>query len=87
MHIRFKGIGSVQQLDPPVVEFSNDTRFAAVVAHASHAVRAPTLWCYIANAFVPSPDTTLAELAALAAVAGTRADPLLVTYSLVEAFG
>lgn len=87
MHVRFKAIGSVRQLDPPIVDFPDDTRFAAVVAYICRAVDVPTLWCYIANAFVPSPETSVAELAAVAAIAGTASDPLLVTYSLVEAFG
>ena len=89
MHVRLKAIGAVPQLLPAVVDFPKEAPFAVVPQHLRQKLKLDNgkqLWCYVGNAFIPSIDDTLDTILGLANT-NTSDNTLIVTYSLVEAFG
>lgn len=89
MHVRLKAIGAVPQVSPSVVDFPREAPFAAVPELVRDRLRlknSQQLWCYVGNAFIPSMDDTLDTIVGLTGTSSSE-DMLVVTYSLVEAFG
>lgn len=90
MHVRLKAIGAVTQITPSVADFPREAPFAAVREHVRDRLRLDSsqqLWCYVGNAFIPSMDDTLDTVVGLTGTSSKGDDTLVVTYSLVEAFG
>lgn len=89
MHVRLKAIGAVPQVSPSLVDFSREAPFAAVPELVRDRLRlenSQQIWCYVGNAFIPSMDDTLDTIVGLTGTSSGE-DTLVVTYSLVEAFG
>lgn len=85
MRVRFKAIGRINQISPSTVDFPPNVTAAALKKHIILSLRMPPnspLWIYVANAFVPTDDTTLETIAGMS----SNTD-VVITYSEVEAFG
>lgn len=90
MYIRFKAIGAVSQVSPSLVEFPNDTLFAVIPQYLKQKIKLDNkiqLWCYVGNAFIPPMDDSLETIGGLTSSSSSKDEILVVTYSLVEAFG
>ncbi|KAG0683609.1 Ubiquitin-like protein [Pichia californica] len=90
MHVRLKGIGAVPQISPSVVDFPRESPFAVIPQHLRQKLKLNNnqqLWCYVGNAFTPLMDDSLDTIVGLTSINTSSDDTLIVTYSLVEAFG
>lgn len=88
MQVRLKAIGSIGQVSPPVVEFPNRANILNVKKYIVGNLSlydSTEIWCYVGNAFVPSIDDDLVTIAGMSGI--RENEPLVITYSSVEAFG
>lgn len=87
--IRFKSIGSIEQISPSVFKISKTSKFYSIKKFIELKLKlklnkSSKIYCYLGNAFLPNPDDELGNLFELFK---TSDDELLITYCNTVAFG
>ena len=62
VQIRFKSIGSINQLRPAVFKISRSSRFLSILRFLTKRLRIKHVYCYLENSIVPSPDDSIGNL-------------------------
>lgn len=93
MRVRLKAIGAVQQVSPSLTDFPREAPFAVIADYLRDKLKlgnTQRIWCYIGNAFIPGMDDSLDTIIGFTGISSkntAKDEELVVTYSLVEAFG
>jgi hypothetical protein len=84
--VRFKAIGNVDQIHPTSASFPINAKYKQLQFHVAEQLKLPKsqpIWVYVGNAYVPDPELPLISVPGV----GTGSGELVVSYSLIEAFG
>ncbi|ODV86794.1 hypothetical protein CANARDRAFT_27181 [[Candida] arabinofermentans NRRL YB-2248] len=82
IQIRFKSIGSVNQVKPAVFKISKSSKFASILKFLELKIGGK-VYCYLSNSVSPNPDEELSNLYDIFKVG----DELIVSYCNTVAFG
>lgn len=83
IQVRFKSIGSIDQLRPAVFKISRDSQFSSISRFLEKRLKLDKVYCYLANSIVPNPDDRIGNLYDLF----RSGHELIVSYCNVVAFG
>ncbi|VEU20083.1 DEKNAAC100368 [Brettanomyces naardenensis] len=84
VQIRFKSIGSIDQLRPTVFKISRDSKFLSISKFLQRRLKIKRVYCYLANSVVPNPDDEIGNLFDLFK---SGDEELIVSYCNIVAFG
>ncbi|KAH3663993.1 hypothetical protein OGAPHI_004707 [Ogataea philodendri] len=82
VQIRFKSIGSINQVRPAVFKISKSSKFSSIIKFLELKL-GRKVYCYLNNSMSPNPDEELENLYNLFRVG----DELIVSYCNIVAFG
>ncbi|KAG7877289.1 hypothetical protein KL938_004045 [Ogataea parapolymorpha] len=82
IQIRFKSIGSVDQVSPAVFKISKSSKFSSILRFLELKL-GKKVYCYLNNSVSPNPDEELENLYNIFRVG----DELIVSYCNIVAFG